>query len=43
MGHLGESAAWAVKGDNGGNPALSKWSLGFNPWLVLGSPWVEVQ
>ena len=32
-----------VEGDDRGDPALSKWSLGFNSRLVLGSPRGEVQ
>ena len=32
-----------IEGDISGDPALTKWSLGFDSWLVLGSPRVNAQ
>ena len=32
-----------IEGEDRGNPALRQWSLGFESWLVLGSPRPEVQ
>ena len=34
---------WGGATDDRGGPALSKWFLGFDSWLVLGSPRVEIQ